>query len=652
MDRNNRRRIRPPFRLCGHILCTQPEAVAGIFWCFDLLKSGYAFVHIPTTESPKKLLLVREFIRNSVRRLSSCCKRRVHFLQQMLFHRGRLLRRHLRASGWWSMRKPRICILADFPNWAYDNAARQIRRQLANEFDIVIRYAVKKPPLSPEDYDLLHSCFWGENFYKPFGFDRERIVKEVSSHRWEDDPRYGPRTPHEFAARYLSDCDTVICTSHRLTEIVGKVFPRTYYTPNGVDTRRFHPRERKPKFGLVFGWAGDSNDAVKGFHDIVEPACGDRFALLAATGAVKHREMCEFYRKVDVFIVSSRNEGEPLTLIEAIASGCFTVCVDVGIVPEIIEHGRNGYIVRERSVEAFREAFEWCEKHRDVVRAGGLANAEYAARERNWKVCSEFFRNVYRETLARANRPLFRNDDVSWDTSLEHFREFCSIFHKYGQSQIHGVVLNGCTNVAHVHEEEAVEYERHKSVAELNYATIRRLSGGKAIAERTDLIDFINSGPDEVALHGLYHTDYSAMTEEEQERDINEGLALMNRLFPKKGIRFFIAPFNRTNAATYAVAARHGLVVAAAEGTHLEKELGRLVIRPRQWYRYHHHRFSLESRFSDYSLSLERLDAALYANFGSKSVVLRTPVRSAVRSLLASARYSLPSRQRLRSFLN
>ena len=42
--------------------------------------------------------------------------------------------------------------------------------------------------------------------------------------------------------------------------------------------------------------------------------------------------MHEFFRKIDVYTVASRHEGEPLTLIEAMGAGCFPVCSDVGIV--------------------------------------------------------------------------------------------------------------------------------------------------------------------------------------------------------------------------------------------------------------------------------------------------------------------------------
>ena len=302
------------------------------------------------------------------------------------------------------LRKPRVCILADCRDWAHDISASQIKQLLVDAFDITIRYGVDYPKLSLADYDLVHICFWEERRYQLIGLPQERIVKMVSSHRWQDNSAYGPCTPEQFARHYLMNCGTVICGSRRLTATIENVFPRTFHTPKGVDVTRFNPGARRPGPGLMFGWAGNAEDEVKGFSDIVKPACCDagRFPLLSATGSWPHAEMEKFYRQIDVFIVASRHEGDPLTLIEAMACGCFPVAVDVGIVPELIEHGRNGYIVPDRSVRAFREAFEWCENHRDEVHAAGRANAELISRERDWRVCAQAFARVYRDTLAYA----------------------------------------------------------------------------------------------------------------------------------------------------------------------------------------------------------------------------------------------------------
>jgi glycosyltransferase involved in cell wall biosynthesis len=311
------------------------------------------------------------------------------------------------------LQKPRICILVDRPEWAYHHSARHIAQQLVNEFDIILRYAVNYPQLSLTDFDLIQICFWEECRYQLIGLDRQRIIKMVSSHRWQEKSAHGPCSTDEFARRYLMNCDTVICTSPRLATLIEKVFPRVFYTPNGVDVSHFKPGEKRSGPDLIFGWAGNAKDELKGFKDIVEPACGGQFTLATATGGLTHTEMADFYRRTDVFIVASRNEGEPLTLIEAMASGCFPVCVDVGIVPDLIKHGQNGYIVPQRTVEAFQAAFQWCVDHYDKVRAAGWANADLIARERSWSICAESFARVYRDTLARAAR-LPKPPPFSW----------------------------------------------------------------------------------------------------------------------------------------------------------------------------------------------------------------------------------------------
>lgn len=509
-----------------------------------------------------------------------------------------------------TIHKPRILMLVDKRKWAFDISARQIARKLKHDFEFDIKYVRENPKLDPSRYDLLYVFFWGETYYQQFGFESEQIIKEVSSHRWEDDPQYGPCTPSVFAERYLSDCGTVICTSLRLLNLVEAFYSRAYYTPNGFSPSIFKVvRERSGS--LTIGWAGNIKDEVKGYNDILEPACRDRFKLLTASGSLSHARMNIFYNKLDVFAICSRHEGEPLTLIESMAAGCFPVCTDVGIVPELIEHGVNGYVVSEQTPDAFAKAFAWCEVNLDKIRKAGEENARLMRRERNWDACAQYFKRVFFDAYNEVSQPKFRNDDVSWDTSLEEFKKFCGVFHKYGLKQVHGITLRGATNTLYKYKNTPVEYDGYDTVANLDNQVIRNLSDCKLFEECLDLIDYLNSTPDDIALHGLYHADYSMMTYDEQKDEILNGIKTLRRLFSNKKIVYFIPPFNRTNEFTYKVCDELKLKILTTEGVHLESELDHFKLRRNTWYRYHHHRFYPESVFSYYDLSIEKLDAAL-----------------------------------------
>lgn len=52
-----------------------------------------------------------------------------------------------------------------------------------------------------------------------------------------------------------------------------------------------------------------------------------------------------FLAAMDVFMVSSIFEGLPLALLEAMATECAVVATRVGGIPEVIRHGKNGYLV-------------------------------------------------------------------------------------------------------------------------------------------------------------------------------------------------------------------------------------------------------------------------------------------------------------------
>ena len=54
--------------------------------------------------------------------------------------------------------------------------------------------------------------------------------------------------------------------------------------------------------------------------------------------------MPQFYSLLDIFVLSSRSEALPFSLIEAGACGCALVSSDCGGTGDLIEDGRTGYL--------------------------------------------------------------------------------------------------------------------------------------------------------------------------------------------------------------------------------------------------------------------------------------------------------------------
>ena len=140
--------------------------------------------------------------------------------------------------------------------------------------------------------------------------------------------------------------------------------------------------------------------------DLIKPICEGLYEVQIAPGNLVHSGMNDFYNGLDVLIISSKHEGEPLTLIEAMAAGCFPVCVNVGIVPELITHKVNGFIVEERSPQGFLDAFKWCESNLDFVRKTGIKNSMEIRKIRSWENTIQFFDNVFMNSILYGSKGL------------------------------------------------------------------------------------------------------------------------------------------------------------------------------------------------------------------------------------------------------
>lgn len=74
-----------------------------------------------------------------------------------------------------------------------------------------------------------------------------------------------------------------------------------------------------------------------------------RYAELIDLPNLEYREAAYkdypgFYRELDVFVSASQLEGGPIPLLESMMSNVVPVASDTGFAPDVIEHGKNGFL--------------------------------------------------------------------------------------------------------------------------------------------------------------------------------------------------------------------------------------------------------------------------------------------------------------------
>jgi glycosyltransferase involved in cell wall biosynthesis len=108
----------------------------------------------------------------------------------------------------------------------------------------------------------------------------------------------------------------------------------------------------------------------------------------------------EILNAADVFVLSSDYEGNPLSVMEAMAAGKPTICTAVGGVPELVEGG-CGLLVPPRDAQALSKAMSYMLESPQVRQSMGEASARRAVERFDLRVMTEAYEELYKELIAK-----------------------------------------------------------------------------------------------------------------------------------------------------------------------------------------------------------------------------------------------------------
>jgi glycosyltransferase involved in cell wall biosynthesis len=205
-----------------------------------------------------------------------------------------------------------------------------------------------------------------------------------------------------------------------LIKSVGLSPGRVSVIPNGVDTVRFRFDARN-RLDMRRRMGVKENEVLLGAVGSYYPVKGHRFLIdamqklivsnrnlklvLAGQGPLEQElrkqvnetglEACAqivgyiedipgFLSALDIFVMPSLSEGQPLALLEAAANGRCVVATSVGGIPEVVINRKNGILVPPGDVDALAGAL--ADLLRDPALRQRLSTDAVSAVERDWAI--------------------------------------------------------------------------------------------------------------------------------------------------------------------------------------------------------------------------------------------------------------------------
>jgi glycosyltransferase involved in cell wall biosynthesis len=104
---------------------------------------------------------------------------------------------------------------------------------------------------------------------------------------------------------------------------------------------------------------------------------------------------------MDICVLTSRREGFPNVLLEAMALGRPVVAASVGGVPELVDDGVTGLLAHTRRPEEFADAIDRLLNDDAMAQSLGMRAADRVRKEFSTQRMVEAYRTLYAELLAR-----------------------------------------------------------------------------------------------------------------------------------------------------------------------------------------------------------------------------------------------------------
>lgn len=250
------------------------------------------------------------------------------------------------------------------------------------------------------NYDIIHS---NSAFTAPFAVIQPQrpVVMTFWGSCLQGDRLYGySENMVKFCAKRA---DATIVRNNKMKK---KLDQNSKVIPSGVDLQKFKPQDKKlartkldweqNEYYIIF--VNNPKKKVKRFNlakkvaSQVDSMCEKNVNLYVVSG-VPHNQISTYMNAADVLLLTSKNEGSPNVVKEAMACNCPVVSTNVGDVKQRVKNVNNSYVC-ESEMELVKAVVS-------VLRNGGRTNGRENINKLGKERIAERIIEVYEDTLKK-----------------------------------------------------------------------------------------------------------------------------------------------------------------------------------------------------------------------------------------------------------
>jgi glycosyltransferase involved in cell wall biosynthesis len=239
--------------------------------------------------------------------------------------------------------KPNICLIYDVEGWIFQNKSNSIKEKLSEYFNFTV---VKWDSfINHEDFDIV-LCY-SPSCLPKVNITDDKIICGISSHIYQSSNKSLLRFRYNFSNDYIL---------YKSLESEKK-----FYAPNGVDTSFFKDNKKNifNKKVINIGAVGSKGRNIHKGQNRLKKICEilendgykvnnkSLFVDARSNDKLTKAEMVDYYKDIDIFIVSSVSEATPNPLLEAMSMGIPCISNNTGMASLLLENELNEYLIED-----------------------------------------------------------------------------------------------------------------------------------------------------------------------------------------------------------------------------------------------------------------------------------------------------------------